>query len=99
MQHRVRRHVASLDIRDGRLAAEGAADVVERPRTDTGLSTKPGATDGKRRVGGIPFEEAPARARFVPSALLRGEVLSTGVARGDFDRTSQIGARGAAGRY
>ena len=60
MQHRVRQsHVASLDIRDGRLAAEGAADVVEHPRRDAGLSAKKVPTDGKRRVGGISFDGPP----------------------------------------
>jgi hypothetical protein len=41
MQHRVRHgHVASLNIRNGRLAAKGTADVVKRPRTGAGLSAK-----------------------------------------------------------
>jgi len=60
MQHGVRQgHVASLNIRDGRLAAEGAADVVERFRTDAGLSAKHVATDRKHRVGGISFDDPP----------------------------------------
>ena len=60
MQHGVRQgHAASLDICHGRLAAKGAADVVERPRTDAGLSAKQVGIDGKRGVGGISFDGPP----------------------------------------